>query len=92
MRFVAKMQLHDTQRSFGQNQGQGARLWSQYIYAFRLTQRLNISIKVHFKDSNGELVKTIEGSEDDTLLDLAHEYDVDLEGELQKQVALSYRD
>ena len=38
------------------------------------------SIKVHFKDSKGALIKTVEASEGDSLLDIAHEYDVDLEG------------
>ena len=42
--------------------------------------RLFGSIKVHFKDSKGNLLKTVEGNEGDSLLDVAHEYDVDLEG------------
>ena len=37
-------------------------------------------IKVHFKDSKGNLLKTIEANEGDDLLSLAHEYDIDLEG------------
>lgn len=37
-------------------------------------------IKVHFKDSKGTLLKTVEANEGDSILDLAHEYDVDLEG------------
>lgn len=37
-------------------------------------------IKVHFVDSKGNPIKTIEGNEGDDLLSLAHEYDVDLEG------------
>ena len=37
-------------------------------------------IKVHFKDSKGNLLKTVEGNEGDSLLDIAHEHDVDLEG------------
>jgi ferredoxin len=39
-------------------------------------------IKLHFKDSKGNLIKTIEANEGDSLLDLAHEYDIDLEGEI----------
>lgn len=38
-------------------------------------------IKLHFKDSKGNLIKTVEGNEGDDILSLAHEYDIDLEGE-----------
>lgn len=37
-------------------------------------------IKVHFKDSKGNLIKTVEANEGDDLLCVAHEYDIDLEG------------
>ena len=37
-------------------------------------------IQVHFKDSKGNLVKTVEANEGDDLLSIAHEYDIDLEG------------
>jgi hypothetical protein len=37
-------------------------------------------IKIHFKDSKGSLVKTIEANEGDDLLSIAHEHDIDLEG------------
>jgi hypothetical protein len=40
-----------------------------------------LSIKVHFQDSKGTHLKTIEASEGDSILDLAHEYDIDLEGQ-----------
>ncbi|KAJ3561845.1 hypothetical protein NP233_g9944 [Leucocoprinus birnbaumii] len=36
-------------------------------------------IKVHFKDSKGNLLKTVEANEGDDLLGVAHEYDIDLE-------------
>ena len=39
-------------------------------------------IKVHFKDSKGALVKTVEGNDGDDILSIAHEYDVDLEGKI----------
>lgn len=39
------------------------------------------SIKVTYEDSNGKVIKTIEGNEGDNLLLLAHEHDIDLEGE-----------
>ena len=39
------------------------------------------SIKVTFRDHKGNDIKTVEGNEGDDLLSLAHEYDVDLEGE-----------
>ena len=38
------------------------------------------SIKVHFKDSKGNLIKTVEGNDGDDILSLAHEHDIDLEG------------
>lgn len=41
----------------------------------------NGRIKVHFRDSKGNDIKTVEGNEGDDLLSLAHEWDVDLEGE-----------
>jgi hypothetical protein len=37
-------------------------------------------IKVHFKDSKGALLKTVEANEGDDILSIAHEYDIDLEG------------
>ncbi|KAF7762668.1 hypothetical protein Agabi119p4_9261 [Agaricus bisporus var. burnettii] len=46
-------------------------------------------IKVHFKDSKGTLIKTVEGNEGDDLLDVAHEYDIDLEGACEKSLACS---
>ena len=39
-------------------------------------------IKLTFQDSKGKEIKTIEANEGDDLLSLAHEHDVDLEGEL----------
>lgn len=35
---------------------------------------------MHFKDSKGNLLKTVEANEGDDLLTIAHEYDIDLEG------------
>ncbi|KAG9048591.1 hypothetical protein FS837_012446 [Tulasnella sp. UAMH 9824] len=46
-------------------------------------------IKIHFKDHKGELIKTIEGNEGDSILDLAHEYDIDLEGACEASLACS---
>ena len=46
-------------------------------------------IKVHFRDSKGELLKTIEGNEGDDLLSLAHEHDIDLEGACEGSIACS---
>ena len=37
-------------------------------------------IKVHFKDSKGGLIKTVEANEGDDILSIAHEHDIDLEG------------
>ncbi|KIM64634.1 hypothetical protein SCLCIDRAFT_114842 [Scleroderma citrinum Foug A] len=38
-------------------------------------------IKLHFKDHKGNSIKTIEASEGDDILSLAHEWDIDLEGD-----------
>ncbi|KAF8504197.1 2Fe-2S ferredoxin-type domain-containing protein [Hysterangium stoloniferum] len=46
-------------------------------------------IKIHFRDSKGESLKTIEAREGDNILDLAHEYDIDLEGACEGSVACS---
>lgn len=35
---------------------------------------------MNFKDSKGNLIKTVEASEGDDILGIAHEYDIDLEG------------
>lgn len=37
-------------------------------------------IKLHFKDSKGNLIKTVEVNEGDDILSIAHEHDIDLEG------------
>lgn len=37
-------------------------------------------VKVTFRDSKGNDIKTVEANEGDDLLSIAHEYDVDLEG------------
>ncbi|PPQ91473.1 hypothetical protein CVT25_013730 [Psilocybe cyanescens] len=46
-------------------------------------------LKVHFKDSNGNLIKTVEANEGDDILAIAHEYDIDLEGACEGSVACS---
>ncbi|KDQ12421.1 hypothetical protein BOTBODRAFT_176370 [Botryobasidium botryosum FD-172 SS1] len=46
-------------------------------------------IKVNFKDSKGQLIKTIEANEGDNLLEIAHEHDIDLEGACEGSVACS---
>ncbi|EDR10224.1 ferredoxin [Laccaria bicolor S238N-H82] len=46
-------------------------------------------IKVHFKDSKGNLLKTVEANEGDDVLAIAHEYDIDLEGACEGSVACS---
>ena len=43
-------------------------------------ESLLFRIKVHFKDSKGNHLTTVEGSEGDDILSLAHEHDIDLEG------------
>lgn len=39
-----------------------------------------VSITLHFKDHKGNPIKTIEATEGDDILSLAHEWDIDLEG------------
>ncbi|KAG8804894.1 hypothetical protein FRC19_009858 [Serendipita sp. 401] len=46
-------------------------------------------IKIHFHDSKGSLIKTVEGNEGDSLLDLAQEHDIDMEGACEGSVACS---
>ncbi|KAF9495241.1 ferredoxin [Pleurotus eryngii] len=46
-------------------------------------------IKVTFKDSKGELIKTVEARDGDDLLSLAHEHDIDLEGACERSCACS---
>ncbi|KIM28250.1 hypothetical protein M408DRAFT_8910 [Serendipita vermifera MAFF 305830] len=46
-------------------------------------------ITIHFHDSSNNLIKTIEGNDGDSLLDLAHEHDIDMEGACEGSVACS---
>ncbi|EIN13821.1 ferredoxin [Punctularia strigosozonata HHB-11173 SS5] len=46
-------------------------------------------IKLHFKDSKGNLIKTVEANEGDDILSIAHEYDIDLEGACEGSIACS---
>jgi len=46
-------------------------------------------IKVTFRDSKGEDIKTVEVNEGDDLLSVAHEYDIDLEGACEGSIACS---
>ena len=45
-----------------------------------ITLRTLSRIKVNFKNSNGDLLKTVEVNEGDDILSIAHEHDIDLEG------------
>ena len=49
-------------------------------------------IKVHFKDSKGNHLKTIEANEGDDLLSIAHEHDIDLEGAPRVHLCLAVAD
>ncbi|KII91520.1 hypothetical protein PLICRDRAFT_38287 [Plicaturopsis crispa FD-325 SS-3] len=46
-------------------------------------------IKLHFKDSKGTPLKTVEVNEGDDILSIAHEHDIDLEGACEGSVACS---
>ena len=51
------------------------------LLALSLSDPLQPSrIKVNFKNSNGDLLKTVEVNEGDDILSIAHEHDIDLEG------------
>jgi hypothetical protein len=40
----------------------------------------SFSLKLHFRDSKGQLIKTVEANDGDDILSIAHEHDIDLEG------------
>jgi len=46
-------------------------------------------IKVNFKNSNGDLLKSVEVNEGDDILSIAHKHDIDLEGACEGSVACS---
>jgi ferredoxin-2, mitochondrial len=72
------LQLYGMAESIDQNLelGNQALLILISTYGLRCSSR----IKVHFKDSKGALLKTVEANEGDNILSIAHEYDIDLEG------------
>lgn len=53
-------------------------------WPFRIYHGLSVlafaRLKIHFKDSKGTHLKTVEANEGDDILSIAHEYDIDLEG------------
>lgn len=59
------------------------RVWNwvcaSHVFFFRHTERFS-SLKLHFRDSKGQLIKTVEANEGDDILSIAHEHDIDLEG------------
>jgi ferredoxin len=62
-----------------------------HILFFRHIQR-SFSLKLHFRDSKGQLIKTVEANDGDDILSIAHEHDIDLEGAvLSFLVHLSYQ-
>lgn len=62
-----------------------------HIFPLRYTER-SFSIKLHFRDSKGQLIKTVEANEGDDILSIAHEHDIDLEGVIFViSVILSYQ-
>lgn len=65
--------------SHGQSPGLGK---FRFLYIPRSHCSPTSRIKLHFKDSKGHLIKTIEANEGDDILSIAHEHDIDLEGVL----------
>ncbi|KAF9262354.1 ferredoxin [Marasmius fiardii PR-910] len=71
-------------------------MWKRGFHSSRVTHHTGVErpepgtgIKIHFKDSKGNLIKTVEANEGDDLLSIAHEYDIDLEGACERSVACS---
>lgn len=64
------------QNAIGQWKWRGANFDAGYVCEWTILS----SLKVHFKDANGNLLKTVEANEGDDILSIAHEYDIDLEG------------
>ncbi|WFD33531.1 mitochondrial matrix iron-sulfur protein [Malassezia cuniculi] len=46
-------------------------------------------VKVTFKDSSGDTIRTVEANEGDDILSVAHEYDIELEGACEGSIACS---
>lgn len=44
---------------------------------------------IHFKKASGETVASVEGNEGDDMVDLAQEYDLDIEAACEKSLACS---
>ncbi|KAJ6531869.1 2Fe-2S ferredoxin-type domain-containing protein [Mycena capillaripes] len=64
--------------------------WSPSVRHGNITRpEPGAGITIHFKDSKGSLIKTIEANEGDDLLSIAHEHDIDLEGACEGSVACS---
>ncbi|KIM80371.1 hypothetical protein PILCRDRAFT_73281 [Piloderma croceum F 1598] len=57
----------------------------QYSHAAQQADK----IKLHFKNSQGTLIKMVEANEGDDILSIAHEHDIDLEGACEGSVACS---
>ncbi|KAH8992153.1 ferredoxin [Lactarius hatsudake] len=51
--------------------------------------QISVSIKLHFRDSKGQLIKTVEANEGDDILSIAHEHDIDVAGACEGSVACS---
>ncbi|KAG7092125.1 hypothetical protein E1B28_008499 [Marasmius oreades] len=71
-------------------------LWKRDFHSSGVTQHIGIDrpepgtgITIHFKDSKGNPIETVEANEGDDLLSIAHEYDIDLEGACERSVACS---
>jgi ferredoxin-2, mitochondrial len=60
-----------------------------FLHSPHNTSLFTPRIKVHFRDSKNQLLKTVEANENDDILSIAHEYDIDLEGACEGSVACS---
>lgn len=81
------MQWFHTEESRGPRQGQGTSSRGRMggLYLLTCIGR----IKVTFRDSQGNDLKTVEANEGDDILSIAHEYDIDLEGACEGSIACS---
>lgn len=71
-------QLHDMEVSLVHLQELG--MLYLYFSLYHANSLQPFRIKVNFKNSHGDLIKTVEVNEGDDILSIAHEHDIDLEG------------
>ncbi|KAG8964092.1 hypothetical protein FRC03_002224 [Tulasnella sp. 419] len=89
--YIPRVGLNHSLSLGGNSADQRRKLHSSYVRWHNTITRPEpgTGIKLHFQDSKGELIKTVEANEGDNILDIAHEHDIDLEGACEGSVACS---